>query len=306
MFAFIVKRVAFLPVVIVGVITITFTLMYLIPGDPAVLLAGPYASQDEIEALRVRLGLDRPVIVMYLEYIRDLGRLNFGTSLRTRRPVIHEIMLRLPNTFTIAGLAILLATIFGLFAGILSAVKHLSVVDNVIMLIALLGVSTPSFWLGLLLMLLFAVQLGWLPVAGKGSWRNLVMPTLTLAARATGEIARMSRSDVLEVLHEDYITTARAKGLPELAVVLKHVLKNALVPTVTIIGLRFGMLLSGAVLTETIFAWPGVGRLLVGAIKARDFPMVQGCIIVISLSFILVNLVVDFIYMLLDPHIRYG
>lgn len=306
MFTFIVKRVAFLPVVIVGVTTITFSLMYLIPGDPAALLAGPYATQDEIQALRVRLGLDRPVIVRYLDYIKDLGRFDFGTSLRTRRPVIHEIMLRLPNTFIITGIAILLATIFGLFAGILSAVKHLSIVDNVIMFIALLGVSTPSFWLGLLLMLLFAVQLGWLPAAGKGSWRHLVMPTLTLAARATGEIARMSRSDVLEVLGEDYVTSARAKGLSEHVVVLKHVLKNALVPTVTIVGLRFGMLLAGAVLTETIFAWPGVGRLLVDAIKTRDFPIVQGCIVVTSLSFVLVNLVVDLIYMLLDPRIRYG
>jgi len=305
MFTFIARRVASLPVVIVGVTTITFALMYLIPGDPAVLLAGPYATQDEIEALRVRLGLDRPAIVRYFDYIKDLGRLDLGTSLRTRRPVMHEIMLRLPNTFTLAGIAILLATILGLFAGILSAVKHLSVVDNVIMFIALLGVSTPSYWLALLLILLFSVKLGWLPVGGKGNWQHFVMPTLTLAARVTGEIARMSRSDMLEVLHDDYITTARAKGLSERVVVLKHALKNALVPTVTVIGLRFGMLLAGAVLTETIFAWPGVGRLLIDAIKTRDFPLVQGCIVVISLSFVLVNLVVDFIYMLLDPRIRY-
>lgn len=305
MTAYVIRRLLLVPLVLLGITTITFSLMYLIPGDPAVLLAGPYASGEEVEALRARLGLDRPALVQYADYVRRLLHFDLGNSLRTRTPVAKEVMLRLPNTLMLAGIAIALAAILGVSLGVLASVKHQTVIDNLVMFISLLGVSTPVFWLGLLLMLLFAVKLGWFPAAGKGDWRSVVMPSLALAARATGEIARMTRADMLEVLYDDYIRTARAKGLAESVVVLRHALKNALIPTVTVIGLRFGLLLGGAVLTETIFAWPGVGRLMVDSIMVRDFPMVQGTILVIALNFILVNLIVDLMYAFLDPRIRY-
>lgn len=302
---YVIRRVLLLPAALFGVTLVTFSLMYLIPGDAAELLAGPEAGQVEIEALRSRLGLDRPAPVRYLDYAARLLRLDLGMSLRTKEPATREIMARLPNTLKLAGAAIVLAATCGLLLGIIAAIKHQSLIDNGVMLISLLGVSTPVYWLGLMLMLVFAVQLRWLPAAGIGDWRYLVLPALTLAARAMGEIARMTRADMLEVLHEDYVRTARAKGLRERSVVLVHALRNALVPTITVIGLRFGGLLGGAVLAETIFAWPGVGRLVVDSILARDFPMAQGAILVIALNFLVVNLLVDLTYAFLDPRIRY-
>lgn len=302
---YVLRRILLLPVALFGVTLVTFSLMYLIPGDAAELLAGPEAGQVEIEALRSRLGLDRPAPVRYLDYVARLLRFDLGTSLRTKEPAAREIMARLPNTLLLAGAAIVLAATCGMLLGIIAAIKHQSLIDNGVMLLSLLGVSTPAYWLGLMLMLVFAVQLRWLPAAGIGNWRYLVLPALTLAARATGEIARMTRADMLEVLHEDYVRTARAKGLRERSVILVHALRNALVPTVTVIGLRFGGLLGGAVLAETIFAWPGVGRLVVDSILARDFPMAQGAILMIALNFLVVNLLVDLTYAFLDPRIRY-
>ena len=302
---YVVRRLLVLPVVLLGITLLTFSLMYLIPGDPAALLAGPQATQADIEALRAQLGLDRPAPVRYLDYLWDILHLDLGTSIRTKEPVLQEIMTRLPNTLLLAGIAICLAAVLGVVMGTIAATRHLSLVDNLVMLISLLGVSMPVYWLGLMLMLVFAVQLGWLPAAGKGDWRHLILPSLALAARATGEIARMNRADMLEVLHDDYVRTARAKGLAERVVITVHVLKNALVPTITVIGLRFGGLLGGAVLTETIFNWPGVGRLVVSGIMARDFPIVQGTILVIATNFVLVNLAVDLSYAFLDPRIRY-
>ncbi|MGQ0570853.1 MAG: ABC transporter permease [Armatimonadota bacterium] len=291
--------------VLVGVTVVTFSLMYLIPGDPAVLLAGPTANLDEITALRSRLGLDRPPVFRYLDYMARLVRFDFGTSLRTKEPVAFEIKARLPNTLLLASIAITLAALFGVAMGILAASRHLSSIDSLTMVFSLLGVSMPSFWLGLLLILVFAEYLQWFPVAGRGDWRFLVLPSITLAARALGEIARMSRADMLEILREDFIRTAHAKGLGELKVLVKHALRNAAIPTVTVVGLRFGTLLSGAVLTETIFAWPGVGRLMVDAISVRDFPVIQGTILVTAVVFILINLLVDLTYAWLDPRIRY-
>ncbi len=303
---YVLRRILLLPVALFGVTLVTFSLMYLIPGDAAELLAGPEAGQVEIEALRSRLGLDRPAPVRYLDYVARLLRFDLGTSLRTKEPAAREIMARLPNTLLLAGAAIVLAATCGMLLGIIAAIKHQSLIDNGVMLLSLLGVSTPAYWLGLMLMLVFAVQLRWLPAAGIGNWRYLVLPALTLAARATGEIARMTRADMLEVLHEDYVRTARAKGLRERSVILVHALRNALVPTVTVIGLRFGGLLGGAVLAETIFAWPGVGRLVVDSILARDFPMAQGAILMIALNFLVVNLLVDLTYAFSDPRIRYS
>ena len=291
--------------VLVGVTVVTFSLMYLIPGDPAVLLAGPTANLDEITALRSRLGLDRPPVFRYLDYMARLVRFDFGTSLRTKEPVAFEIKARLPNTLLLASIAITLAALFGVAMGILAASRHLSSVDSLTMVFSLLGVSMPGFWLGLLLILVFAEYLQWFPVAGRGDWRFLVLPSITLAARALGEIARMSRADMLEILREDFIRTAHAKGLGERKILVKHALRNAAIPTVTVVGLRFGTLLSGAVLTETIFAWPGVGRLMVDAISVRDFPVIQGTILVTAVVFILINLLVDLTYAWLDPRIRY-
>lgn len=291
--------------VLVGVTVVTFSLMYLIPGDPAVLLAGPTANLDEITALRSRLGLDRPPVFRYLDYMGRLIRFDFGTSLRTKEPVAFEIKARLPNTLLLASIAITMAALFGVTMGILAASRHLSSIDSLTMVFSLLGVSMPGFWLGLLLILVFAEYLQWFPVAGRGDWRFLVLPSITLAARALGEIARMSRADMLEILREDFIRTAHAKGLGERKILVKHALRNAAIPTVTVVGLRFGTLLSGAVLTETIFAWPGVGRLMVDAISVRDFPVIQGTILVTAVVFILINLLVDLAYAWLDPRIRY-
>lgn len=291
--------------VLVGVTVVTFSLMYLIPGDPAVLLAGPTANLDEITALRSRLGLDRSPVFRYLDYMGRLIRFDFGTSLRTKEPVAFEIKARLPNTLLLASIAITMAALFGVAMGILAASRHLSSIDTLTMVFSLLGVSMPGFWLGLLLILVFAEYLQWFPVAGRGDWRFLVLPSITLAARALGEIARMSRADMLEILREDFIRTAHAKGLGERKILVKHALRNAAIPTVTVVGLRFGTLLSGAVLTETIFAWPGVGRLMVDAISVRDFPVIQGTILVTAVVFILINLLVDLAYAWLDPRIRY-
>lgn len=302
---YVARRLLVLPVVLLGITLLTFSLMYLIPGDPAALLAGPQATQADIEAFRAQLGLDRPATMRYLDYLWKLLHLDLGTSIRTKEPVLQEILTRLPNTLLLAGIAILFSALFGILLGTVAAVKHLSLLDNLVMLVSLLGVSMPVYWLGLMLMLLFAIELDWLPAAGKGDWHHVILPSLTLAARATGEIARMNRADMLEVLHDDYVRTARAKGLSERVVILVHALKNALVPTVTVIGLRFGGLLGGAVLTETIFNWPGVGRLVVSGIMARDFPIVQGAILVIATNFVLVNLIVDLVYAMLDPRIRY-
>lgn len=303
---YVMRRVILLPVILLGLTLITFSLMYIIPGDPAELIAGPQATLEDIEVLREELGLNRPPVVRYLDYLWDILHLDLGTSTSTKEPVIREIATRLPNTLALAGIAMLVAILGGVATGMIAALYHQKWIDNIVMLVSLVGVSMPVYWLGLMLMLVFAVQLNWLPAAGRGDWRYMVLPALTLAARATGEISRMCRADMLEVLQEDYLRTARAKGLSERVIIGVHALKNALVPTVTIIGLRFGGLLGGAVLAETIFNWPGVGRLMVNGIMTRDFPVVQGCILVIALNFVLVNLAVDMAYAVLDPRIRYS
>ncbi|MBT9166636.1 MAG: Glutathione transport system permease protein GsiC [Chloroflexi bacterium] len=230
---------------------------------------------------------------------------DLGISTHSRRPVTTEIWDRFPNTVELAVAAMAIATLIGVVAGVISATKRNSIFDNASMLVALFGVSVPVFWMGLMLMLLFAVILGWLPATGRGTILHLLLPSITLATASTAIIARMTRSSMLEVLHQDFITTARAKGLREQIVVYKHALKNALIPVVTIIGLQFGLLLSGAVITETVFAWPGVGRLMVGSIMARDFPVVQGTVLLIALTFVFINLFVDILYSFLDPRIRY-
>jgi peptide/nickel transport system permease protein/oligopeptide transport system permease protein len=263
------------------------------------------ASPEEIETIRKQLGLDRPIYEQYLSYLSRLARLDLGRSARTQNPVIEEIWARLPNTVLLAVVAISLACLLGIPAGIISAMRPYTWVDYLVTLAGLFGISMPVFWLGLMLVVLFAVILRWLPAGGTGGWQHVVLPSVTLASFVVAFIARMTRATMLETLAQDYTTTARSKGLKENVVVIKHALKNALIPIVTVVGLQFGLLLGGAVLTETVFAWPGIGRLIVDSILARDYPMIQGTILIFGLLYILVNLGVDLAYAVIDPRIRY-
>jgi len=276
-----------------------------IPGDPGYVMAGPHATKDQVEQIRAQLGLDKHPVTQYFIFIRNLSKGDLGTSTRTGLPVTKEIMARFPNTLLLALASILIATFFGVLTGIIAGVKQNSKFDYLSMLVALFGLSMPVFWLGLMLMLLFSIKLGWLPAVGADSLRHLILPAITLGANSTAIIARMTRSSMLEVIRLDYIRTARAKGLSEKLVISRHALKNALIPVVTVIGLQTGILLGGAVLTEIVFAWPGIGRLLVEAILSRDYPVVQGVVLVVATMFIFVNLVVDILYSYLDPRIRY-
>jgi peptide/nickel transport system permease protein len=288
-----------------SVIAIVFLMLRLIPGDPAEILAGEEATVEDIRAVRQQLGLDKPLIVQFFIYLKNISKGNLGRSFRTRRPVTREIMDRYPNTVLLAACSIVLMVIFGVGAGILSAVRQYSWLDNVSMLLALFGVSMPVFWLGLMLMLIFSLHLGLFPTTGIGGFNHLVLPSVTLGAASTAVVARLTRSSMLEVIRQDYIRTARAKGLNEFLVVMRHALKNTLIPVVTIVFLRFGILLGGAVLTETVFAWPGIGWLMIDGIWSRDYAVVQGCILVIAISFVLINLVADLLYAFIDPRIRY-
>jgi peptide/nickel transport system permease protein len=290
---------------LVGVLIIVFGMVRLAPGDPAILLAGEFADPATIQSIRERFGLDRSIPEQFGRFIGGLVQGDLGRSTRTNRLVTDDLRTFFPNTLELAIAAILVALAVGIPAGVLSAVRPNGAVDFSVTFLALLGVSMPVFWFGLLAILFFSVNLGWFPVAGRGTWSHLVLPAITLGLSSTAIIARMTRSSMLEVLNLDYIRTARAKGLWTDKVVLKHALRNALVPVITVIGLQFGALLAGAVITETVFTWPGIGRLLVDSIRARDYPVVQGAVLLIAVSFVLVNLVVDLVYGFVDPRIRY-
>jgi peptide/nickel transport system permease protein len=294
--------------VIFGVSLLVFSIMYALRGDPvgAALSEMGGVSKEQIQELRRQLGLDDPLWVQYPRFISRVVRGDFGRSLFSRQPVIAAIKEQLPSTIelTIAGLGLAIA--MGVILGTLAAVWRNSWIDNLSMFLALIGVSMPSFWLGLLLIFLFALKLGWLPSIGQGGIERLIMPAFTLGVNAAAIIARMVRSSLLEVLNQEYMTTARAKGLHERVVILKHGLRNALIPVVTVIGLQFGGLMAGTVIIETVFARRGVGRLLVEAIIARDYPVVQGVIFMLATIYVLVNLLVDLSYGFLDPRIRYS
>jgi peptide/nickel transport system permease protein/oligopeptide transport system permease protein len=305
MLSYVLKRLLSMIPVLIGISILLFFMLRMLPGDPAQVLAGQMASPEEIETIRKQLGLDRPVYEQYLSYLGRLVRLDLGRSARTQNPVIEEIWARLPNTALLAVVAIGLACLFGIPAGVISAVRPYTWVDYAVTMGALFGISMPVFWLGLMLVVVFAVVLRWLPAGGTGSWQHVVLPSVTLASFVVAFIARMTRSTMLETLSLDYISTARSKGLKEEVVVIKHALKNALIPIVTVVGLQFGLLLGGAVLTETVFAWPGIGRLIVDSILARDYPVIQGTILIFGLLYILVNLAVDILYVVIDPRIRY-
>jgi peptide/nickel transport system permease protein len=304
-YGYILRRLLLTVPVVVGVSVLIFLIIRLIPGDPAVAIAGVHASNEYIEQIRKDLHLDRSLPIQYLIFVRNLARGDLGYSTMSRRPVVVELRERFPRTVELTLLAMAIASVIRISAGIISATRRYSVFDNMSMLVALFGVAAPVFWLALMLQLLFAVHLGWLPATGRGTFRHFILPSLTLGMATAGLIARITRSSMLEVLRQDFITTARAKGLSEKVIIYKHALKNALIPVVTIMGLQFGILLGGAVLTETVFAWPGVGRLLVDSILARDYPVVQGAVLVLAVSFVLINLFVDLIYAFLDPRISY-
>ena len=303
---YLVRRLLIAVPVILGVVSLVFLLIHLIPGDPVEIMLGERALPADREALRQELGLDRPLPEQYLRFLAQLCRGDLGRSLHYREPVSRLIVERYPATLVLTLAAMFVSLWIALPAGILSGIRQYSVWDHSTMFVALLGVSLPNFWLGPLLILVFSIHLGWFPVSGMGDVRHLILPALTLGTSMAAIVARMTRSSILEVLREDYVLAARAKGLPERSVILKHVLRNALLPVVTVVGLQFGGLLAGAVITETIFSWPGLGTLLIQAIQTRDYPVVQGCVLAISLSYVLVNLLTDVVYVLIDPRIRSG
>jgi peptide/nickel transport system permease protein len=305
MLQYIAKRLLSTIPVLIGISLLLFLMLRSLPGDPAQVLAGQMATPEEVENIRHQLGLDQPLYKQYILFLGRLARLDLGRSARTQNPVIQEVWARLPNTLLLAVVAITLACLFGIPAGIISAVRPYSWIDYLVTSMGLFGISMPVFWLGLMLVVIFSVILQWLPAGGTGSWKNVIMPSFTLASFVVAFIARMTRSTMMETLSQDYVTTARSKGLKEEVVVIKHALKNALIPIITVVGLQFGLLLGGAVLTETVFAWPGIGRLIVDSILARDYPMIQGVILIFGLLYILVNLLVDLIYAYVDPRIRY-
>jgi peptide/nickel transport system permease protein/oligopeptide transport system permease protein len=305
MLQYIAKRLLFIIPVLLGISILLFFMLRMLPGDPAQVLAGQMASPEDIQQIRVQLGLDKPVLVQYGLFLGRLVKLDLGRSARTQNPVSEEIWARLPNTLLLSVVAIFLACLFGIPAGVISAVKPYSWLDYCVTATALFGISMPVFWLGLMLVVVFSIWLHWLPAGGVGTWKHVVLPAVTLSAFVVAFIARMTRATMLEVLSQDYTTTARSKGLKENVIVIKHALRNALIPIITVVGLQFGLLLGGAVLTETVFAWPGLGRLIVDSILARDYPMIQGAILTFGLLYVLVNLVVDLLYAYVDPRIRY-
>ncbi|MCD6288408.1 MAG: ABC transporter permease [Candidatus Hydrogenedentes bacterium] len=308
MVSYIARRLIMAVPVVLGVATIVFVLMFLIPGDPVRLMMGQ-RSDPALEAqIRAEMGLDKPVAVQYIRFMGRIVRGDLGYSLSKRRKVTDILLERLPATIYLGLTSLIIAVLIGVPAGIIAAVRQNKFTDGAVMTISLLGVSTPVFWLALMMIIVFAVKLGWFPVSGYGDGgidlRHLTLPAVSLSAISVGYIARITRSSMLEVLKQDYMRTARAKGARGSAVVLKHGLKNALIPVVTVIGVNFANVLGGAVATETVFAWPGVGRAMIDALRVRDIPMIEGGVILLATAFVLANLAVDVMYSFLDPRVR--
>jgi ABC-type dipeptide/oligopeptide/nickel transport system permease component len=289
--------------VALGVVTLVFVALRA-SGDPASTMLPGDASVDELTALRHALGLDQPLYVQYVRFLADVVAGDFGTSFRHQQPALPLVLERLPATLELALAALVLAVAVALPLGIVAALHRGRLADLLAMGFAVVGQATPYFWMGIMLILVVSVELGWLPTSGRGSWKHLILPAVTLGTHFAAALARLTRTSMLEVLGQNYVTTARAKGLSECSVILAHALKNAAVPVVTLIGLQFGTLLGGAVVTETIFAWPGVGRLAVQSIFVRDYPVVQAGVFVLALTFVAINLLVDLLYGYLDPRIR--
>jgi len=307
MLTFVLRRLLALVPVVWGIATIVFVLMYLVPGDPARLMAGQNASQQTIQAIRMKMGLDRPVHERYGLFLAALARGDLGYSYRQRRPVSQVIGERFPATVRLALASILIALIFGVSAGIVAARRHGRVLDYGVMILSLLGISTPVFWLGMMLIVVFSVWLGWLPVGGygeSGDILHLLLPALSLSAISTGYFARITRSSFLEVMNQDYILAARSRGISESRIILRHSLRSAAIPLVTVVGTNLAGLLGGAVATETVFAWPGIGRAIYDAILVRDLPVVEGGVIFLAFVFVVSNLVIDLLYAWIDPRVR--
>jgi ABC-type dipeptide/oligopeptide/nickel transport system permease component len=306
MLRFVVRRLLLAIPTMVAASILVFLMLHLVPGDPAIIFFGDQpVTPARLEVVRHQMGLDRPLIVQYLNFVRGIPRGDLGRSIHNRTPVLEELRLRIGSSAVLALAAFAVAVAIGLGLGLLSALGRGTWIDAVAMLLALAGVSMPIFWLASLLIFVFSLQLGWFPATGFGGWNRLVLPALALGFISSATLARLVRSSVLEVLLQPFVTTARSKGLREAVVIRRHVLKNAFIAIITVMGLQFGTLLSGAVITETVFARPGVGKLLVDAITTKDFPVVQGAVLFIALVYIIINLLVDFSYAYLDPRIRF-
>jgi ABC-type dipeptide/oligopeptide/nickel transport system permease component len=300
--------------VLFGVSVLVFAVLHLAPGDPAAIMLGAQATKEDVVRLHRDLGLDQPLIFQYVRWMGHVLQGDLGRSIPLGRAVLPEVLLRFKATLVLTAGALLIAILLGLAAGIVSAVKQYTWLDRISMGVAVTGVSLPVFWTGIMLILLFALQLRWFPSSGMSSpygsgvadvlW-HLVLPAVTLGTASAAALARLTRSSVLEIIRQDYVRSARAKGLAERAVITRHVLKNAINPIITVLGLQVGFLLGGAILTETVFSWPGLGSMMVRAIQARDYPLVQGGVLLIATTFVLVNLVVDLLYAVFDPRIRY-
>ncbi len=306
MIGFLVRRAASAAVVVAGVLTLVFFLIHLTPGDPVEVMLGEHAAPADRAALRTSLGLDRPLGAQYVDYVRRLARLDLGVSLHSRRPIASLLAERIPATAALAGAALAVAAVLALAFGTLAAVRRGSAWDYGAMGFAMLGVSVPNFVLGPVLILVFSVWLGWFPVSGREAPASIVLPALTLGTALAAILSRMVRSSLLEVLGEDYVRTARSKGAGGARVVFVHALRNAMLPVATLLGLQLGALLGGAVITEIVFAWPGVGQLTIDAIRQRDYPVLQACVLLVSLGYVAVNTLTDAVYAWLDPRIRFG
>lgn len=305
MLRYVFHRILMLVPVLFGVTLVSFSLLHLVPGDPAEILGGQEATQEDVARIRREYGLDQPLAIQYLRFVGNAARGDLGISIQSRHPVRELLFQRLAFTLQLSLVSILVASAIGLLAGIISSTRQYSIFDAASMLGALFGISMPIFWLGLLLILIFAVKLHWLPSGGTGTLGHLILPAIALGSASAAVIARMTRASMLEVARQDYIRTARATGYRESVIIFRHGLKNAMIPVLTVFGLEFGYMLGGAVLTETVFSLPGIGRLLVEGIFMRDYPVVQGTMIVVATTFVLVNLLTDVAYAFFDPRIRY-
>lgn len=305
MLRFILKRIFNVIPVLFIVITVVFFAFKLIPGDPAIMYAGEQADPETLDRVRHEMGLDQPVITQYIQYISRLVRGDMGKSFIVRKPVAEIVFDRFLNTLKLSVVAIILAILLGIAFGLISAIKYETGLDYFFSILSITGISIPVFWLAMLMMYVFSVKLKILPIAGDGSWKNYIMPSVCLAVYSIAFITRMTRSALLELIGEDFVRTAKAKGVKEKIILFRHILRNALIPIITVVGLRFGYMLGGAVITETVFAWPGMGRLLVTSVKHRDIPMVQGILLVFAVSFMLVNFIVDLLYGIVDPRVRF-
>lgn len=304
MLKFIFKRFIFMIPVIVGISFIIFSIMALTPGDPARLILGENASQSDVDQLREEMGLNDNFVIRYINYMKDVLKGDFGTSYRTKIPVYDEVFARFPNTLVLAFWGISLSVLIGVPVGIVSAVKQYSIIDTVSLAAALILTSIPAFWLGLMLILFFSLKLDMLPSTGVDTWRNFILPSVTLAAGTMATLIRMTRSTMLEVIRQDYIRTARAKGAAERTIVFKHALRNALLPVITIIGINFGFQLGGAMVIETVFAMPGLGTLMITSVRMKDTPMVMASVLFVAVAISIVNLTVDILYSYVDPRIK--